>query len=319
MKRTPTDPVEAYLHEMEVGRGASEHTLRAYRRDLADWSAFLLDLEVAGVRDVSPRVMRAYLAHLDELDLARATVQRKLSAVRSLFKWLLDRGEIDAHPASGLRPMRGERRLPTSLEGGEVAALLEAPDPKTAAGRRDRAILEFMYSAGTRAAETVGLDRRDLDLDTGVARVLGKGRKERMVPVGSHAVEALRGYLADGKRPAPSPRAGDALFLNQRGGRLTTRSLGRFVETYASRAGLHRHATPHTLRHTFATHLLDNGLDLRSVQGMLGHANLQTTQIYTHVSIERLRAIYEKAHPRARSGAHSRAHDTSKSQENSPC
>jgi integrase/recombinase XerC len=183
-----------------------------------------------------------------------------------------------------------------------VAALLWAPDATTPAGRRDRAILELMYSAGTRAAETVGLNARDLDLARGVALVRGKGRKERIAPVGSHAVRALRSYLDDPERPRARPPDGSAVFLNLRGRRLTTRSLGRLVERHALAAGLHRHATPHTLRHSFATHLLDAGCDLRSVQELLGHANLVTTQIYTHVSIERLRAIYEQAHPRAAVG-----------------
>jgi integrase/recombinase XerC len=156
-----------------------------------------------------------------------------------------------------------------------------------------------MYSAGTRAAETVGLDRDDLDLERGIARVRGKGKKERLAPLGSHAVGALREYLADPARPRPAPAAGRAVFLGPRGGRLGTRELGRVVEQACLRAGLTRPASPHTLRHSFATHLLDRGADLRAVQELLGHAHLVTTQIYTHVSIERLRAIYEQAHPRA--------------------
>src|SRR5262245_18064970 len=156
-----------------------------------------------------------------------------------------------------------------------------------------------MYSAGTRAAETVGLERGDLDLRRGVARVRGKGRKERMAALGSHAVRALQAYLTDPARPRPDPRAKDAVSVNPRGGRLTTRSLGPIVERFVLRAGIRRRATPHTLRHSFATHLLDRGADLRAVQSLLGHAHLATTQIYTHVSVERLRKIYEQAHPRA--------------------
>ncbi|HVS19891.1 MAG TPA: tyrosine-type recombinase/integrase, partial [Planctomycetota bacterium] len=181
----------------------------------------------------------------------------------------------------------------------EIARLLGAPDSSTTRGRRDRALLELTYSAGTRAAETVGLDRGDRDLRDGVARVRGKGRKERLVAVGSHARRALEDYLSDPSRPRPLARAAHAVFLNARGGRLTTRSLGRVVEAALLAAGLARRATPHTLRHSFATHLLDAGADLRSVQELLGHAHLATTQIYTHVSIERLREAYERAHPRA--------------------
>ncbi len=208
-------------------------------------------------------------------------------------------GRITTHPALGLRQRRSARHLPGCLELSEIEALLAAPDVTKASGRRDRAILELMYSAGTRSAETVGLERTDLDLGRGVARVRGKGRKERMAPIGRFASEALQSYLKDPERPRPKPNAAQAVFLNQRGGRLTTRSLGRIVEACALRAGLRRHATPHTLRHSFATHLLDRGADLRSVQELLGHAHLVTTQIYTHISIEGLRKIYEKAHPRA--------------------
>ena len=182
----------------------------------------------------------------------------------------------------------------------EVEALLAAPDVATHAGRRDRALLELTYSAGTRAAETVGLDVGDLDLARGVARVRGKGRKERLVALGRHAVESLRAYLADPERPRPQGvQATHAVFLGPGGRRLTTRTLQRIVQRAVARAGIHRPATPHTLRHSFATHLLDRGADLRSVQGLLGHAHLTTTQIYTHVSIERLREVYERAHPRS--------------------
>jgi integrase/recombinase XerC len=291
--------VERYLRELAAARGASEHTLRAYRGDLESLCRFL---ESAGIEDaerVTPRTLRAYLADLDGRDLARASIQRKLSAARSLFKYLLRRGTIESHPATGLRQRRSERRLPACLETSEIEALLAAPDVARHAGRRDRAILEVMYSAGTRAAETAGLERTDLDLARGVARVRGKGRKERLAALGKFAVSALKEYLSDPERPRPQARAANAVFLNLRGGRLTTRSLGRIVASSVLRAGIRR-ATPHTLRHSFATHLLDRGADLKSVQELLGHAHLVTTQIYTHVSIERLRKIYEQAHPRAK-------------------
>ena len=302
--RTPSAPslaaqLDGFLRQLGEARGASVHTLRAYRRDLDQLLAFLDERGIERAEDVSPRHLRGFLLRLDERGLARSSIQRKLSAVRSLFRWLLERGRIDAHPAAGLRQARRGRRLPTCLSTEEVEALLAAPDTSRPAGQRDRALLELMYSAGTRAAETVGLDVDRLDLDGGVARVLGKGRKERLVPLGSHALTAIGSYLRDARRPRPRAEAGRALFLNLRGGRLSSRSLGRLVEKHALLAGIRRRVTPHTLRHSFATHLLDNGLDLRSVQDMLGHAHLATTQIYTHVSIERLREIYERAHPRA--------------------
>ena len=291
--------VERYLAELAAARGASAHTLRAYRGDLEEFCRFL---EREGITDparVSPRTLRAHLAELDARSLSRATIQRKLSAARSLFRHLLKHGVIDVHPATGLRQRRGERRLPGCLELSEIEALLLAADVAKPAGRRDRALLEVLYSAGTRAAETVALEHADIDFERGVARVRGKGRKERIAVLGTHAVAALRAYLDDPQRPRARARATQAVFLNQRGGRLTTRSLGRIVEACALRANIHRRTTPHTLRHSFATHLLDRGADLRAVQELLGHAHLVTTQIYTHVSIERLRAVYERAHPRA--------------------
>jgi integrase/recombinase XerC len=296
---TLREHVERFLADYAATRGASEHTLRAYRGDLLELCEYLEQVGIDDPGRVTPRVLRGWLAQLDERELARTSIQRKLSAARTFFKQLLEEGYVDVHPATGLRQARSRRTLPTCLEKGEVEALLEAPDLTTPAGRRDRALLEVMYSAGTRAAETVGLNRRDVDLARGLALVRGKGRKERLAPLGSHAQRALRHYLDDPERPSGVPPDGSAVFLNLRGRRLTTRSVGRLVERHALAAGIRRRTTPHTLRHSFATHLLDAGADLRAVQELLGHAHLVTTQIYTHVSIERLRKIYEQAHPRA--------------------
>ncbi len=291
--------VERYLRELAAGHGASPHTLRAYRSDLRELTQFLGKHEIAEASAVSPRVLRAYLMELDERALARSSVQRKLSAVRSFFQALVEQGLIPAHPATGLRQGRGSRSLPGHLSTEEVGQLLQAPDASTAAGRRDRAILEVMYSAGTRAAETVGMNHADVDASRGIVLLRGKGRKQRLAPLGKYALGSLRDYLGDPQRPRPTLRAGDALFLGLKGTRLTTRSLQRIVAAALLRAGVRRQATPHTLRHCFATHLLDAGADLRTVQELLGHAHLATTQIYTHVSIENLRRIYERAHPRA--------------------
>jgi integrase/recombinase XerC len=291
--------VEGYLAHLGAARNASEHTLRAYRGDLRELCERFAESGLTSARRVTAKHFRRFLLELDRRQLARASIQRKLSAARSLFQWLLEHGRIDAHPGRALRQRRSPRRLPGALEVGEVTRLLESVDTSKPLGRRDRAMLEFTYSAGTRAAETVGLDRDDLDLERGVARVRGKGRKERMVGVGSAARDALRDYLSDPRRPKPSSKCARAVFLNLRGGRLTTRALQKIVERAVLAAGIARRATPHTLRHSFATHLLDAGCDLRSVQELLGHANLATTQIYTHVSIERLRKVYEQAHPRA--------------------
>ncbi|MDP6838828.1 MAG: tyrosine recombinase XerC [Planctomycetota bacterium] len=312
--------IDRYLRQLATVRGASEHTLRAYGADLAEFVTFCEERTAPDPAAVTRALLRAYLGRLDERGLAPATVERKLSAVRSLFSFLVDEGHLEAHPAAGLRQRRRTRPLPSCLTCEEVEALLAAPDEDNTLGLRNRALLEFLYSAGTRAAETVGLDTGDLDLVRGVARVLGKGRKERLVPLGPPAVAALQAYLADPRRlagmrmgaassetkshaatnsPPRQPPSGDAVFLNARGTRLSTRSLGRVIERCAARAAILRPVTPHTLRHSFATHLLDRGADLRAVQELLGHAHLVTTQIYTHVSIERLRKIYEQAHPRA--------------------
>ncbi|MCP3920074.1 MAG: tyrosine recombinase XerC [bacterium] len=291
--------LDRYLRRLADARGASPHTLRAYSRDLDEFAAFLDERRIETFEAVTPRTLRAFLARLEERQLAKSSVQRKLSSLRSFFRHLVHEGHVESNPVLGLRRRRGSRHLPAVLSEDEIGALLGAPDTTEPLGRRDRAILELMYSAGTRAAETVGLDTGDLDLVRGVARVLGKGRKERLAALGSHAIRAVQAYLEDPDRAAPNAQARGALFLNARGGRLTTRSLERIVDKHVLGAGIRRHATPHTLRHSFATHLLDRGADLRSVQELLGHAHLVTTQIYTHVSMERLRKIYEKAHPRA--------------------
>ncbi|MDE0896855.1 MAG: tyrosine recombinase XerC [Planctomycetota bacterium] len=292
--------VQRFLTNLAATRGASQHTLRAYGRDLEELCQYLEQRGISSAESIRPRTLRGFLVLLDERNLARATIQRKLSAARSLFRQLMREGRIQVDPTTGLRQARMPRNLPICLSTEEILRLLEAPDTNTTSGRRDRALLELSYSAGTRAAETVGINRTDLDFRSEVVRVRGKGKKERLAALGSHATRALREYLSDPARPAPLGDTNpDAVFLNERGGRLTTRSLGRIVEKAVLQAGLLRRATPHTLRHSFATHLLDAGADLRSVQELLGHAHLVTTQIYTHVSIEHLRKIYEQAHPRA--------------------
>lgn len=291
--------VDAFLERMRVTRGASDHTLRAYGLDLADLVGFLAGRGVTKPEQLTSRALRAWLGDLDGRGLSKATIQRRLSAARTFLKGLVEDGVLEANPALGLRQRRTARHLPGVLSEDEIGALLAAPDAATPLGRRDRAILETMYSAGTRAAETVGLNLSELDLGRGVGRVIGKGRKQRLIAIGRFAVEALEDYIRDPLRPPATVAAGDALFLNRSGGRLSTRSLETIVGKHALRAGITRRATPHTLRHSFATHLLDHGADLRSVQELLGHEHLVTTQIYTHVSVTRLQQIYDKAHPRA--------------------
>jgi integrase/recombinase XerC len=286
--------VEQFLRSLAVERGASPHTLRSYRADLADCAAFLAAGRLGTLVGADARTLRAYLAALHERGLARTSIARRLAALRSFFRFLMRRGRASANPAREVSTPKLPRKLPAYLPIDESEALLRVTPPPTAGGVRDRAILELFYATGIRVAELAGLDVEDLDLREGAVRVLGKGRKERIVPVGRKAVEALRAYLArEGERES------GPVFLNGRGGRLTVRSVHRIVRARARAAGLHRRVSPHTLRHTFATHLLDAGADLRLIQELLGHARLGTTQKYTHVSTDRLMKVYDSAHPRA--------------------
>jgi integrase/recombinase XerC len=247
--------------------------------------------------------LRAYLAWLHEQQYARSTIARRIASIRSWCRFLCRQGLLANNPAVGLRGPRQERKLPHFLTREDMLRLLEAPPAATPLGLRDRAILEALYSAGLRVSELTGLDLADVDLDSGLATVRGKGRRERLALFGPQAVEALQAWLAArtamlAKR-GPAALRNEALFLNKSGSRLTSRSVGRLLEKYLAMAGLDPRTSPHTLRHSFATHLLDAGADIRSVQELLGHRNLTTTQIYTHVTTQRLRDSYHRAHPRA--------------------
>ena len=286
--------VAAFLRYLVAERGASAHTVRSYRADLVDCTSFLERRALGALADADARVLRAYLADLHARGLARTSMARRLATLRSFFRFLVRRGRVRSNPAREVRTPTLPGRLPAHLPIDQSEALFRQPLGDDETSRRDRAILEVLYASGVRVAELAGLDLEDVDLREGALRVLGKGRKERMVPLGTKAIEALRAYL--GAREG----ARGALFRNRRGGRLTVRSLHRIVRDRARAAGLAGHVTPHTLRHTFATHLLDAGADLRLIQELLGHARLTTTQRYTHVSAERLAKVYDAAHPRAR-------------------
>ncbi len=287
------DLIETFLQHLAVERGASTHTLRSYRADLAQFAAFLARRGTARLDRVDAPTVRAYLAWLHGQGLSRSTIARKLAALRSGFRFLARRGYIARNPAREIRTLPLPKRLPAFLPIDEAWELLESPPPGTVQGTRDRALLELLYAAGLRVAELCRLDQGDLDRLQGTVRVVGKGDKERIVPVGDQALHALDAYLA-------VRSAGDGpLFQNRRGGRLTVRSVHRIVRAWARRAGVPRPVTPHTLRHTFATHMLDQGADLRLIQELLGHSRLSTTQKYTHVSADRLMKVYDAAHPRA--------------------
>ncbi|OGL14312.1 MAG: hypothetical protein A3G97_11760 [Candidatus Rokubacteria bacterium RIFCSPLOWO2_12_FULL_69_21] len=282
------DPVEAFLRYQAVERGASAHTLRSYRTDLAQFRRFLAARRVGRMAEVDARLLRQYLARLYEAGLSRSSIARKLAAIRSCLAFLTRRGGLPKNPAREVSPPRLPKRLVSFLPIDEATLLLEHP-----AAARDRAILEMLYATGARVAELCGLDLADLDRAGDTIRVRGKGAKERVIPVGDAALQTLDAYLG-ARRQADGP-----LFRNLRGGRLTVRSVHRIVKARSRAAGLTRRVTPHTLRHTFATHMLDAGADLRLIQELLGHSRLSTTQRYTHVSADHLMRVYDAAHPRA--------------------
>ena len=295
--------VSRFLQYLRVERNASDLTLKSYREDLTALAEYLGQGEgrCPPPGQITTLDLRSYVGGLHEAGYAKTTVARRLASMRSFFRFGQREGWIDTNPAKPLRNPRKSRSLPHFLSTDDLGRLLEAPLANDPMGLRDRAILETLYSAGLRVSELVGLNDGDLDFDAGVLRVRGKGRKERLSPVGSFASKALRRWLRV-RKLSPKEKGGSAtpVFVNKFGHRLTTRSVGRLLEKYLKITGLDRRTTPHTLRHSFATHLLDRGADIRSVQELLGHKSLVTTQIYTHVSTAALREVYERAHPRAR-------------------
>jgi integrase/recombinase XerC len=294
------DLLADYLRHLALERHASAYTVKSYREDLTQAVGFFqtqLPGSSLSPQRLTSRVVRAYLAWLHEHGYARATVARRLAAVRSWLRFLCRQSVLTKNPADGLRGPRQEKRLPHFMATGDVTKLVKAPAP-TALGARDRAILETLYSAGLRVSELVGINIEDMDLDGGVLTVRGKGKKERLALLGKPAADAVRAWLAE-RAAVEAGKTSPAVFLNRFGKRLTTRSVARMLEKYLAQAGLDRRTSPHTLRHTFATHLLDAGADIRSVQELLGHRSLGTTQIYTHVTTTRLHESYRAAHPRA--------------------
>ncbi len=293
---------DAFLHHMEAVKGASVHTVKAYAEDLSQFIEFARTQDVSDVHAVDPALLRSFLIHLQSCGLARASRARKTATLRSFFSYLAKQSFLPRSPAAGLRSVKTERRLPKYLRSDEMEALLAAPNAEKPLGLRDRALLETLYASGMRAGELVTLCLSDVDYDEGVIRVIGKGDKERMTLLGRQAVFALQRYIREG-RPALILNAGEddgALFVNRYGGRLSDRGVRKLFDRYCAAASTHLKITPHVLRHTFATHMLNNGADLRMIQELLGHASVAATQLYTHVSTERLQEVYEKAHPRAK-------------------
>ncbi len=297
---------DRFIDYLVLERGASAHTCRAYRKDLELFAAFLQEQGLArDVTKIDYLTIRLYLGHLYQArQIKRASVVRKLACLRTFFKYLKREGIVKKNPARMVAIPKGGKDLPHALTVDEAFRILDCPDSNSPLGSRDRAILEFLYSSGLRVGELTALSLSDLDLGAGMVRVLGKGSKERVVPIGSKAVEALKLYLTRrGELLTRGDRASQYLFLNHRGGRLSARSVGRMIKKYLLQGGIVKETTPHTFRHSFATHLLDAGADLRGIQELLGHASLSTTQKYTHVSSAKLMEIYDRTHPRARKGA----------------
>jgi len=297
--------VRSFLTYLQVERGASPHTLRNYEGDLRQFLAFLRTAHKGSLpapTAVDAYAVRSFLAARAGLGDAKSSLGRKLAAIRSLFRHLVREGVVPQSPAAAVVTPKQEHRLPRVLTADDAKRLMDNPGSHEPRSVRDQALLEVLYSAGARVAELVGLNVEDVDLDTGTATALGKGRKERVVLLGTKAVAALRAYL-DSLPLAPlvgrGKGEGTPLFRNQRGGRLTARSVERIVAKECQALESFPTITPHTLRHSFATHLLDGGADLRAIQELLGHASLSTTQRYTHVALDRLMEAYDKAHPRA--------------------
>ncbi len=286
--------IDKFINYLKVEKNASRHTITNYSIDLKFFGMFLGENDISGVDHL---VLRRFLAELRSKNYSKRTIARKLASLRSFFRFLYREGYMKTNPITAIQTPKLDKKLPVFLDVNNVIKLIQSPTDDGVAGLRDRAILETLYSAGIRVSELVGLDINDIDFISGVIKVLGKGSRQRVVPIGEPALAAIRKYI--GKLNEWRAKNKDAVFLNKSGRRLTDRSIRRIINKYIRICGIAEHISPHSLRHSFATHLLDRGADLRSVQELLGHMNLSTTQIYTHVTMERLKSVYDKAHPRA--------------------
>lgn len=294
--------LDEFLLYLKIEKDASYHTQRGYKADLTLINEFIKKITKGKIELGHPKVdtsiIRQYLSYLQKENYSRKSITRKLASLRAYFKFLYKKGYSKINPAKNMFTPKLTQKLPTFLYPKEVVELIEAPDEVIVLGLRDRAILEMLYSTGIRVSELEGMNLTDIDWTGEVVKVLGKGNKERFVPIGSYALVAIREYI-DKRYNLLKRTQSDALFLNGKGERLTSRGVRFIVNKYVRRMSISKHVSPHTLRHTFATHLLDAGADLRIVQELLGHASLATTQIYTHLTKERLKSVYDKAHPRA--------------------
>lgn len=293
------DHLQSFIHYLTVEKGLSKNTLESYKRDLKQFIAYLRKSEQSKIEEISRQNIVSYLMVLREQGKATSTISRSMASIRAFFQFLLRDQKIISDPSIHLETPKIERRLPKVLSIAEVEALLQAPQSSTAFGQRDRAMLELLYATGIRVSELTSLSLEDVHLQMGFVKCLGKGSKERVIPLGRVAIESLEQYIQVGRHKLDKKKRSKALFLNHHGNPISRQGFWKIIKKHAKDAGIEKDIMPHTIRHSFATHLLENGADLRSVQEMLGHADISTTQIYTHVTKTRLKDVYSKAHPRA--------------------
>lgn len=294
-----TKALQQYTVYLQAERNASVHTLLNYRRDIEEFAAFCRDHGIESWEEVDRITLRKWLTWLGNQGFVRASIARKVTEVRSFYRFMIREKILDFNPLLAVSAPKVPRRLPSFLSRQQVESLLSCPDTSTPQGKRDRAILELLYASGMRLSEVAGLNLSSINLNTREIRVWGKGAKERVVLMGQPAAQALRVYLSEGRPKLLKSKETPALFLNKSGGRLSVRSIDDLLQRYSRQAGLPDRITPHVLRHTFATHMLEGGADLRVVQELLGHSRLATTQVYTHVTQSQARKVYFEAHPRA--------------------
>lgn len=290
---------QRYLDYLLVERGLSGNTIAAYGRDISQFVAFACEMEVENPREIKESLLTTYLARLRRENYAATSVDRKLAAVRSFLKFLQREGEMEKDPAEFVENPRPGKPLPKTLTEEEIVRLLSQPDPSEANGLRDRAMLETLYGTGLRVSELINIRVNDVNLDVGFLRCSGKGSQDRVVPLGEVAVEAIERYMSHSRLSFVKGDRSEFLFLTSRSGPMSRVGFWKIIKKYAAAAGITRPITPHVLRHSFATHLLEHGADIRSIQEMLGHASVATTQVYTHVTRDHLREVYRKSHPRA--------------------
>ena len=291
--------VNEFIQYLAVERGLAQNTLESYGRDLRQFQAYLHNGQLDFIKDSSRSTILAYLNNLQTKGRAVSTISRNLAAIKSFYQYLVRERYLEKDPAAHLESPKLEKKLPKILTISEVEELLKQPNTFLPTGLRDKAMLELLYATGIRVSELISLNISDINLDMGYIKCYGKGAKERIVPLGSIAAKCVQEYIGKGRPKLVRTYEEAALFFNHHGNRLTRQGFWKIIKKYAQEATINKEITPHTLRHSFATHLLENGADLRSVQEMLGHADISTTQIYTHVTKNRLKEVYDKAHPRA--------------------